>query len=553
MPSESSVGAKNYNWAAPGDVNAFFGLALDNIAGMVLMVSMLSEVFGFPAEFALRYMIPGTALGVLIGDLMYFCLAFPLAKRLGRNVTAMPLGLDTPSTIWMVLFVLGPAFAEARGQGLDQTAAATMAWHIGIGSIFLTGLIKLVFSFAAGAARRLFPRAGLLGSLAAIALVLIAFMPLLDVMAMPIVGLSSLAVILVTLVARSQLPFRFPGAAGAVVVSVGLFYLIDGVSRAFGVAWQPEASVAFNPARGLLPREWMSVFSGEWFSSLGHTLKYLPYIIPFSITTVIGGIDCTESAASVGDEYRTGRIIGVEAIATIGAALCGGVIQTTPYIGHPAYKMMGARALYTLLTALFVGGAGLLGYFGYIYLIIPKAALLPILIFVGLEITAQSYIATPRRHYAALALACLPAAAKLVSILVIGPIKEVEFRGITLDQFQPKTQEQLSVIFVLAGGFIVSSLLWASAMAEIIDRRLYRGALFFLVCALGTLFGVIHSPFIGDDKMFWPWTLDAEHFSTVIQLAIAYVIVAALLIGLGYWQRNGVQKISSDEEFERLG
>ena len=35
-----------------------------------------------------------------------------------------------------------------------------------------------------------------------------------------------------------------------------------------------------------------------------------------------------------------------------------GVIQTTPYIGHPAYKAMGGRAAYTLATRLFVGGAG---------------------------------------------------------------------------------------------------------------------------------------------------------------------------------------------------
>ena len=39
-----------------------------------------------------------------------------------------------------------------------------------------------------------------------------------------------------------------------------------------------------------------------------------------------------------------GTHLGVEAIATLVAALCGGVIQTTPYIGHPAYKAMGGRA-----------------------------------------------------------------------------------------------------------------------------------------------------------------------------------------------------------------
>ena len=30
------------------------------------------------------------------------------------------------------------------------------------------------------------------------------------------------------------------------------------------------------------------------------------------------------------------------------------MIQTTPYIGHPAYKAMGGRAAYTLATAIFI-------------------------------------------------------------------------------------------------------------------------------------------------------------------------------------------------------
>ena len=106
---------KRIQWAAAGDVNAFFGLMLDNIADLLLTVSLLASVFHFPATFALQYMVPGTAIGVLFGDLMFFFMALALARRTGRDdVTAMPLGLDTPSTIAMVLFVLGPAFLYGR-------------------------------------------------------------------------------------------------------------------------------------------------------------------------------------------------------------------------------------------------------------------------------------------------------------------------------------------------------------------------------------------------------------------------------------------------------
>ena len=99
---------KPASWYAPGDVNAFFGLMLDNVAGLILMVSLLHAGFAFPTNFALRYMAPGTAIGVLVGDLLFFFMALRMARRTGRSdVTAMPLGLDTPSTFGMVLFVLG--------------------------------------------------------------------------------------------------------------------------------------------------------------------------------------------------------------------------------------------------------------------------------------------------------------------------------------------------------------------------------------------------------------------------------------------------------------
>jgi adenine/guanine/hypoxanthine permease len=69
-----------YAWARWGDVNAFFGLMLDNVAVMVLLVGTICSSlpleqqqgrYGFTREFVLTRMIPGTALGVLIGDLVY--------------------------------------------------------------------------------------------------------------------------------------------------------------------------------------------------------------------------------------------------------------------------------------------------------------------------------------------------------------------------------------------------------------------------------------------------------------------------------------------------
>ncbi|MBX9791463.1 MAG: permease [Pirellulales bacterium] len=500
---------------------------LDNVANLVLTIGLLAGGFGFPASFAVRYMLPGTALGVLAGDLAFTWMVFRLARRSGRDdITAMPLGLDTPSTIGMVLFVLGPAFLDAQRRGLGSEDAARFAWHIGMAAIVASGVIKLICALAAGAIRQVIPRAGLLGSLTSIALVLISFLPLLDLAALPIVGIVSLTIILATLVGRVPLPGRVPGALAATMLGVVVFYLL----RAAG--WVPEshATEALKPELALLwPRPTLS-----WVGALEESLAYLPVVVPFALATVIGGIDCTESAAAAGDEYHTGTVIAVEGVATLIAGLCGGVIQTTPYIGHPAYKAMGGRALYTLAAALFVGGAGMFGYFAYLYLWIPKAAIFPILIFVGLEITAQSFHATPVRHFPAVALACVPALAYLVLIFADPLLAEA---GKTVDTLnRPEFGVQLQTIRTLSGGFIITSLLWASTLAALIDQRLRAAGGFLAVASVATLFGVIHSPLAGS-AMFVPWNLPqlpaAAAGQTPIDLAIAYGLSAALLLVWG--------------------
>ena len=557
---------QRYHWAAAGDINAFFGLMLDNIAGLAVLVMLLSTGFGFPVDYALSYMVPGTAIGVLVGDLMFFWLAFRYAKRTGKTqVTAMPLGLDTPSTIGMALLVLGPAFRDAKKAAIDGgmaeelavQAAATEAWHIGICAILITGLIKLFFAFGSNWLRRVFPRAGLLGSLAAIALVLIAFMQMPRLAGNSIVGFAALTIVFVTLIARNKLPLKIPGALGAVLVGCICWYLMVGIESATGIKITPSGAPETDPI--WFPQQWLDAFKFEWLGAFGATLTYLPYIAPFAIATVIGGIDCAESAASVGDDFETNKVIGIEALATILAAFCGGVVQTTPYIGHPAYKAMGGRAAYTLATALFIGGAGLIGYFGLIFKFVPEVALLPILVFIGIEITAQSFHATPKRHYAALAVACLPALAKLVTIYLGQYVPVLDYQA-AIDAGRIKEgdmyflQGQLTNLTVMAGGFILTSLIWASAVARMIDRRFVDAAIYMAVGAVFVLFGVMHSPLFGD-KMFLPWNLgDTTMFQPnekmlVIQLAIAYVVMAGILFALGKF--GDYKPINSDQEFEK--
>ena len=175
----------HYQWLRGGDLNAFFGLMIDNIGGMILMTSLLVG-FGLPRDFVLGRMIPGTAVGVLVGDLIFTVMAFRLARRTGRSdVTAMPLGLDTPSTFGSVILIIGPAFQAAIGRGLTVDAAAQHAWFLGVAMLLASGIFKLGLL----AVQRLGPRRGAAGrssgSLAAIALAIISFFPCLTLPFIP--------------------------------------------------------------------------------------------------------------------------------------------------------------------------------------------------------------------------------------------------------------------------------------------------------------------------------------------------------------------------------
>jgi adenine/guanine/hypoxanthine permease len=204
---------------------------------------------------------------------------------------------------------------------------------------------------------------------------------------------------------------------------------------------------------------------------------------------------------------------------------------------------MGARAGYTLATALFVGAVGVLGCFEWIFYLLPKAVVFPILIFVGLEITAQSFRATPRRHYPALALACVPALAYLAQYV----IKQMfGASGKPFADFPKETQQWMQTITILAGGFIVTSLLWGTALARLIDGRARAAAATFLLAGAFSLFGVIHSP-LPSGPIVTPWEarrlladegrLAATLQQTPYHWGAAYLAMALVALAVGRYGR----------------
>jgi AGZA family xanthine/uracil permease-like MFS transporter len=514
---------KNNRWFALGDINGFFGLAFDNLTVLSFLAAILIGAFGFPAEIVYAKMLPGSALGVLVGDVIYTWLAIRLARRTNRPATAMPLGLDTPSTIGLALAVLGPAFLAMKAKGLTPEAAAVATWQLGIATMMLIGIVKLALSFAGGWVQRIVPQAGLLGSLAGIGVALLGILPLVETFSIPLIGVISFGIILYALVARLPLPKNIPGVLAAVVIGTALYYILAPAGLIGGSYAAPKAELHYA-----LPIPTLAFLQG-----LNPALQYLPISIPFGLITVIGGINNNESARVAGDEYKTRDILLTEAISTLVAGLCGGVAQTTPYIGHPAYKQMGCRAGYTLLTGAFIGLGGILGYTSFIIELIPRAAIAPILVFVALEIVCQAFLASERRHAPAVALALLPTIARLVTIKLSNPDL------VSPDTFQAALNAQgrglpeLLVTVALGNGFIVTAMLWGAIVVKLINREVRAAAVYVIICALLTYFGLIHSA-LPDGNLYLPWNLPEAARRIPNQFATAYLALAALFFALSF-------------------
>jgi AGZA family xanthine/uracil permease-like MFS transporter len=182
--------------------------------------------------------------------------------------------------------------------------------------------------------------------------------------------------------------------------------------------------------------------------------------------------------------------------------VAGGVIQNTPYIGHPAYKAMGARAGYTLATGLVIGIGAALGALSALVAILPEAAVAPILVFIGLEITAQAFLASPARHGPAVALAFIPVTAAL--LLIVGG-SVLTALGKTAAELAGDARTTWAALVVLGNGFILTALLWAWALVAILERRGRIAAVVLAVASVASLAGIIHSP-LPNGAPFWPWS-----------------------------------------------
>ena len=118
-------------WMVRGDIDGFFGLALDNLVQLLVIVGLCGALLGFPAEILYGHVLPGTAVSLIIGNIFYAWQAKRLADQSGRDdICALPYGINTPSVFLFIFLIMLPAKFAAEAGGATPEEAALMAWRV---------------------------------------------------------------------------------------------------------------------------------------------------------------------------------------------------------------------------------------------------------------------------------------------------------------------------------------------------------------------------------------------------------------------------------------
>src|SRR5918995_541277 len=199
-------------WFVRKDLDGFFGLMIDNLIQLILIVTLCRELIRLPDEYIFGKILPGAAISILVGNFFYAWQARRLARELGRDdVTALPYGINTVSLFAFVFFIMLPIVQETRDP--------VWAWKVGLVACFLNGIIEIVCAFIAESVRRVTPRAALLSALAGIAITFISMDFTFKIFAQPLVALVPMAVIFVAYFSQQKLPLGLPG--GMVAIAIG--------------------------------------------------------------------------------------------------------------------------------------------------------------------------------------------------------------------------------------------------------------------------------------------------------------------------------------------
>jgi AGZA family xanthine/uracil permease-like MFS transporter len=466
----------------PGDWNAFFGLGTNVLLNVLVLSSLMLFVVQLPGDTVFGRILPALAIALPLGNLFYAYLAYQLAKKERRDdVAAMPYGPSVPHYFFVTFVIMLPV--------LGRTGDVMQAWQAGLAWAFLIGVIVLIGAFIGPTIRKYTPRAAMLGTLAGISVAFISMNASFEMFNAAWIALATFAIILLSWTAGVRLPFGIPGGLAAIILGSVIGWLSYFVFGWTGLS--PQAvSDSFAQVGLHLPIPGAEVLSG-----LTDILPLLVTAIPLGVYNFTEGMNNVESASVAGDNYNLRNILLADGLGAVVGSFLGSPFPPAVYIGHPGWKAVGGRIGYSLATGIVISLICLLGLVGLFLAVIPRAALFPILLFIGLVIGAQAFQTSKAKYAPAIVLAIVPNIAQWAKTLVDGALGAAGTSATTVGYDALGAQGVLYAgLERLGAGAVLAGLMLGAIAYFVIAKEYSRAIVYTLIAGVLALVGLIHDP-----------------------------------------------------------
>jgi AGZA family xanthine/uracil permease-like MFS transporter len=525
MSATSPVQPRSYlnGWFVPNDIDGFFGLFVDNLCQMVVIVGLCSSpIVGMPLDFVVGRILPGIAVSLVAGNLFYAWQARRLSQKTGKPVTALPFGVNTVSLFAFIFLILGPVAHETKDNW-------ELAWKVSLAAGFLGGLIEIATSFFGAWVRRHTPRAALLSALAGVGITFISMGFIFQIFSSPLIAVFPAILVLIGYAGRVRWPLGIPTGLLAVLAGSLVAWLLRFSHAAPTPEWPKDALHLYLP----IP------IVGEVLSLLTdpHVWSYSAIFIPMAILNVIGSIQNLESAEAAGDKFNTQSSLLTNGISAVVGVFFGNPFAPTIYIGHPGWKAMGARSGYSVLNAIAITAICLTGAMPFVLYFMPQEVTYGILLWIGIIITAQAFQEVPKAHATAVAIGFIPSIAAWAVLLLTTALR-IAAPGFSLEQAAAKFTPQifLNGMISLDQGFIYISIIFSAVVANVIDRRWRAAGVWCLIASASSAIGLIHAFVFTPDgyapAFFAKPSFGLNGLPTGLDYAVVYACAAVVLFAL---------------------
>jgi adenine/guanine/hypoxanthine permease len=471
--SMAADGNTTARWWVPGrgDIDATIAQVGFNIAQMIIPVFLLAPV-GIPMAFSVGHLLPGYALGFLVGSAGLTALAVRLEKRESRSdVTAHVYGNNVPAIIAYTLSIMVPVYL--------QTHDELRAWQIGAAAVVWTGTIKLLAAPFAGGLRRLIPVPASMTVFGAAMYSYLALVLLQRIFDQPLVGIVALTIVAISVLANVPITaWRIPP---------------------FVVAWTVPLMVGLS--LGYVRPIWQGISPGfPWVASFGPlramamALPYLSVIVPMAIYQVLQDIASVEGATAAGDNFDARQVVAWDGVGTLLCGAAGSVITPVVYAMHPSYKAMGARIGFAVWTPIIFTVVVMSGLPIFIAQLFPWPILAAMIAYVSVGVGMATLRRVDGKYLSVVLLGFVLPTGAVVTAAINSALPALK-----LSVANPEVQVALnhsiywSSLEGLGSGFLFLVLVVGSLITEMIDRNFGRAAIWCLIAAAFSWLGMMHS------------------------------------------------------------